>query len=115
MVGNQNENPVFLNRNDVDCERGIWAQEEVYGKWLVYISEGKYNVRFRFIQPVKSGGQMVLETGAIINQMKYNSSETEIIEMKNVSLPEMDCELIPFYAVNGKNIFPFWVEVERIF
>ncbi len=38
-----------------------------------------------------------------------------IIEMKNVSLPAMNSELIPFYAVNGKNIFPFWVEFERIF
>jgi arylsulfatase len=115
MVGNQNENPVFLNRNDADGERGIWAQEEIYGKWLIHVAEGQYNVRFRFIQPVKTGGQMVLETGAIINQMKNNSAETEIIEMKNVSLPEMDCELIPFYAVEGKNIFPFWVEIERIF
>jgi arylsulfatase len=114
MVGNQNENPVFLNRNDADGERGIWAQEEIYGKWLIHVAEGQYNVRFRFIQPVKTGGQMVLETGAIINQMKNNSDDTEIIEMKNVSLPAINCELIPFFGVNGKIIFPFWVEIEGI-
>ena len=73
-----------------------------------------YNVRFKFIQPVDAGGQMVLETGAIVNQMKNKLDKTDIIEMKNVNLKEMDCELIPFYAIGNKNIFPFWVELERL-
>lgn len=114
IIGDEHENPVYLNRNDADGERGIWAQEEIYGKWQVTIKEGLYNVRFKFVEPVAAGGQMVLETGAVVNQMKNKLDKTDIIEMKNVNLKAMDCELIPFYAVGNKNIFPFWVELECI-
>lgn len=114
LVGNDNENPVFLNRNDADGERGIWAQEEIFGKWNVHISAGSYNFRFKFIEPVAAGGRMLLETKGIVNQKKHIGTDTDIIEMKRVSLPEMEGELIPFYAVNGKRIFPFWVEIEKI-
>ncbi len=113
-IGDDHENPVFLNRNDADGERGIWDQENVYGKWQVTVKEGQYNIKFRFIKPVAGGGQMTLETGAIVNQMKNKIDNTEVIEMKNVRLKEMDCELIPFYTVGNTHIFPFWVELERI-
>jgi arylsulfatase len=114
IIGDKHENPAYLNRNDADGARGIWAQEEVYGKWQVSVKEGLYNVRFKFVEPVAAGGQMVLETGAIVNQIKNKLDKTDIIEMKNVKLKEMDCELIPFYAIGNKNIFPFWVELERL-
>ena len=113
-IGDDHENPVYLNRNDADGARGIWAQEEVYGKWQVTVKEGQYNIKFRFIKPVAGGGQMTLETGAIVNQIKNKIDNTEVIEMKNVRLKEMDCELIPFYTVGNTHIFPFWVELERI-
>jgi hypothetical protein len=114
IIGNKNENPVFLNRNDAGGERGIWAQEEVYGKWLVGITEGVYNVRFKFVQPVAAGGKMYLETGPVVNQLKNEKDNTDIIEMNNIFLKEMNCELVPFYSIGDKNIFPFWVELERI-
>jgi arylsulfatase len=114
IIGNKNENPVYLNRNAADGERGIWAQEEVYGKWHVSIEKGNYNVRFKFVNPVDAGGTMVLETGPVVNQMENKQDKTDIIEMKDIALNEMNCELIPFYSVGGKNIFPFWVELERI-
>lgn len=114
IIGNKHENPVILNRNDAGGERGIWAQEEIYGKWKVSISEGLYNIRFKFIKPVKAKGRMYLETGAIVNQMKNETIDTDIIEMKNIHLSKMDCDLIPFYAVGRKNILPFWVELEKI-
>jgi arylsulfatase len=114
IVGNKNENPVYLNRNDADGERGIWAQEEVYGKWLVGITEGVYNVRFKFVQPVAAGGRMYLETGPVINQMKNEKDNTDIIEMNNIFLSGMNCDLVPFYSIGNKNILPFWVEMERI-
>ncbi len=114
IIGNKNENPVYLNRNDAGGERGIWAQEEVHGKWLVGITEGFYNVRFKFIQPVAAGGRMYLETGPVVHQTKNEENNTDIIEMKHIFLKEMNCELVPFYSVGNKNIFPFWVELERI-
>ena len=112
-VGNKRENPIILNRNDADGERGIWNQEEIFGKWNVQIEEGLYNIKFKFIKPVKQSGRMVLEVGNVVNQMK-NDLETDLIKMNAVRLPKMEGELIPFYAVGGKNIFPFWVELEKI-
>ena len=112
-IGSNFENPTILNRNDADGQRGIWDQEEIYGKWNVKITEGRYNFTFKFIKPVEASGRMILETNAIVNQTK-NELSTDIIEMKNVSLPNMDAALIPFYAVNNKRILPFWVEVERV-
>ncbi|MCG6190442.1 arylsulfatase [Maribellus maritimus] len=113
VIGTKNENPVVLNRNDADGERGIWSQEEIYGKWHVKILEGNYNIRFKFIKTVKGGGKMTLEAGPVIHQ-KINITDTDLIEMHNVHFTETEGELIPFYSVAGKNILPFWVEIERI-
>lgn len=113
-IGTPLENPVYLNRNDAGGERGIWAQEEVYGSWRVDIREGNYDIEFKFVKPVDGNGTIYLETGAIINQTKVESEPTDIIEMKNVSLPELSCDLIPFYMIGNKRIFPFWVKLERL-
>lgn len=114
IVGNKHENPIILNRNDASGARGIWAQEEIYGKWEVSIAEGIYNIKFKFIKPIEAAGRMYLETGTIVNQMKNETINIDIIEMKNIHLTKMDCDLIPFYATKGKNILPFWVELEKV-
>jgi arylsulfatase len=113
VIGSEKENPLILNRNDADGTRGLWDQEEIFGKWNVHIVKGHYNFRFKFIKPIVGKGQMYLETNTIINQMK-NDLNTDIIEMNNVSLPEMDGELIPYYSIGVKNILPFWVEIKKI-
>jgi len=114
IVGNEKENPVFLNRNDADGDRGIWAQEEIYGKWRVSITEGIYNIRFRFLNPLKQGGKMIVETGTFINQAINNNPGVVDIEMKNITYPDLDCDFIPFYQIDSKRILPFWVEIERV-
>ena len=113
IIGSEKENPLILNRNDADGTRGLWDQEEIFGKWNVYILKGHYNFRFKFIKPIAAKGQMYLETNTIINQMK-NDLNSDVIEMKNVSLPEIVGELIPYYSIGGKNILPFWVEIKKI-
>ncbi|WP_303925688.1 arylsulfatase [Draconibacterium sediminis] len=114
IIGSKHENPVILNRNDAGGQRGIWAQEEIYGKWKVSIEEGHYDIKFKFIKPVKANGRMYLETNTLVKQMLNEKEDTDIIEMKNVFFSEMDCDLIPFYTIGSKNIFPFWVEIEKI-
>lgn len=113
-IGSEYENPVFLNRNDAGGERGIWDQEEIYGKWNVSIEEGSYNIKFRFVKPIPKGGNMYLETKGRVNQLKNEIDNTEYIEMTNVQLPKMDCDLIPFYRVGNKKILPFWVEMQKV-
>lgn len=78
------------------------------------IAEGHYNLKIKFIKPLYSEGKMYLETGAIIKQMENKRVVTDIIEIKNVFLTKMDCDLIPFYATKGRRIFPFWVELEKL-
>ncbi len=114
ILGTENENPVFLTRNDADGERGIWAQEEIFGKWRVKFTEGNYNIRFRFLNPLKPNGQIVLETKPYINQ-KRNTEEnvTEVI-MNNIHYPDLECDLIPYYLVDSRSILPFWIEIEKI-
>lgn len=114
VIGSRRENPVILNRNDADGERGIWAQEEIFGKWNVHITEGRYKIIFKFIKPVPSQGIMYLETPPIVHQLKYTASNSDVIIMKNVDLPTLDCDLIPFYVVGDKRIFPFYVELEKL-
>ena len=114
IVGSRYENPVILNRNDAGGQRGIWAQEEIYGKWKVSIEKGHYDIKFKFIKPVKANGRMYLEANTLVKQMLNEKEGTDIIEMKNVYFSEMDCDLIPFYTINSKNIFPFWVEMKKM-
>jgi arylsulfatase A-like enzyme len=114
IIGSAHENPVFLNRNDAGGARGIWTQEEVFGFWKVKIQEGTYNIRFKFIQPLKTAGTMFLETNSLIYRQEVQNVPTDMIEMKNISLSVMKCELVPFFSAGGKNIFPLWVELEKV-
>lgn len=112
-VGFSEENPIVLNRNDASGQRGIWAQEEIYGKWFVEVAEGLYDIKFKFIKPVEGGGRMVMEANTVVHQREIIGAMTDIIEMKDVYLPQIKGDILPFYAVNGRNIFPFWVEMQK--
>ncbi|MEM9647507.1 MAG: arylsulfatase [Bacteroidota bacterium] len=114
IVGNPAENPIFLNRNDAGGERGIWAQEEIYGTWKVSVEEGRYHVRMKFIKPVKAGGRLYLEANTLVKQQTNSQDQVDVLELKNVYLPQMDCDLLAHYAVGGKHIMPFWVELEKL-
>ncbi|HUV00563.1 MAG TPA: arylsulfatase [Bacteroidales bacterium] len=112
IIGNEHENPVFLNRTDAYGERG-WAEEEFYGKWRLSISEGLYNIKFRFLKPVKANGRMILETGTFINQMLNVKQEAEEIEMKDIYFSDMECDFIPYYSVDSRRISPLWIKIEK--
>ena len=114
VVGSPQENPVILNRNDAVGQRAIWAQEEIYGKWQVHVKEGQYDIQFKFIEPVAGGGRMYLEAGTLIMQKENELDATDVIDMQNVYLPAMDCDLIPFYIEDRKYILPFWVQLKKL-
>ncbi len=112
-VGTGFENPSYLNRNDADGDRGIWAQEDVFGKWDVKAEKGLYNVKFKFIKPIQPGGQVIMEFGPYVYR-KSVEEETDVVILENVSLPEYRGDLIPLYQNSGSRIFPFWVRLDRI-
>ncbi|MGQ9620346.1 MAG: arylsulfatase [Bacteroidales bacterium] len=113
-IGTAFDNAVILNRNDADGQWGIWEQNEIHGFWRVMIYEGRYNIRFKFFEPVPAGGKMMIETGSFITQSKDNSGNSDVIEMKNVYFPALKCDFTPFYLTGGRRIFPFYVEIEKI-
>ncbi len=114
IIGSAHENPVVLNRNDAGGQRAIWTREEVFGLWRVSIREGRYNIRFKFIEPLETPGTMFLETSGSIYRMESKNIPTDIIEMEDVNLPEMDGDLIPHFATRGRKIFPLWEELRKM-
>ena len=112
VIGSPKENPVFLNRNDASGERGIWTQEEIFGKWRTQIEEGYYTITFKFLNPVEANGRMVLETGTLVNQEVKHDSTDEII-MERVYLPAMKGDFIPFYEIDSRRVLPLWVKVQK--
>jgi len=114
VIGSKLENPVYLNRNDASGQAMNPREQETYGSWKIKILEGTYNIRFKFIKPLVTSGTMYLETNSLIYRHENKKKLTDIIEMKDLCFSEMECDLIPYYNVGGKNIFPFWVELERV-
>jgi len=112
-AGSKYENPVILNRNDADGQWGIWDQEEAYGTWRVRFEQGTYNFKFRFKTPVTAGGKMMTEIKSLIFQIKNEQEVTDIIVMKNVKIPAVECDFAPFYLSGQRKILPIWVEIEK--
>jgi hypothetical protein len=113
-VGTVHENPVILNRNDAWGERGVWEQEEVHGVWNVDISEGIYDIKFRFKNPAPPKGRMVIDLASLSLQQRNQVENAVELEMKNVHLPAGKCEFSPFYETGGKRILPLWVEISKV-
>lgn len=114
VIGSEYENPVYLNRNDAGGARAIWTQEEVYGFWRVKIREGRYNILFRFIQPLESGGVMCLEANPLIYRLENKSNVSDIIVMKDVYFSDSECDFIPYYLNGGRSILPLWIELVKL-
>ncbi|MCC5930138.1 MAG: arylsulfatase [Cyclobacteriaceae bacterium] len=114
IIGSEFENPVYLNRNDAGGDRGVWRQEEVYGKWDVEIREGRYDVQLKFINPLQTRGRIMLECNGLIQQVPNEITDTDLLEMKNMYFPDLQGPLVPFYETEGRRILPLWVGFRRL-
>lgn len=105
------EHPVYLNRNDAGGERGIWVQEEVFGQWALDVATpGEYRLTYEFIDPVPAGGTLYAELGTrIYSKVATTEGRTHILP--EVSFSKGPVDLIPFYEVDGRRIFPLWVKI----
>ena len=112
-IGNPNENPTFLNRNDASGQRGIWSQNEVFGFWKVSITPGIYDFKFKFNNLDNSAGEMTLELGNNVYSTEVSIDQDGFVFMRNIKITEGDYDLTPFLRLNRKNILPFWVEVKK--
>lgn len=115
IIGTEHENPVYLNRNDAGGQRGVWNQEQLYSSWKVALEEGVYNLKFKFIKPLKVGGEMHLELGQKILKKHNSLEETDELVWEEISLPQGQFDFTPYYTKERRsNYFPFWVEIEKI-
>lgn len=114
IIGSEFENPSFLNRNDASGQRGIWAQNEIFGFWRTKVYKGKYNFRFKFNNLNLTSGQMVIEVGNQVFSKKVEVDDNGYALMENIDLNEGEFDLTPFFRYERKNIFPFWVEIDRL-
>ena len=114
IIGSEFENPTYLNRNDASGQRGIWAQNEIFGFWRIKALSGKYNFRFKFNNLNLSSGQMVIEVGNQVYSKKVEVDDNGYASMENIHLNEGEFDLTPFFRYERKNIFPFWVEINKL-
>ena len=114
IIGSEFENPTYLNRNDASGQRGIWAQNEIFGFWRIKALSGKYNFRFKFNNLNLTSGQMVIEVGNQVYSKKVEVDDNGYALMENIHLNEGEFDLTPFFRYERKNIFPFWVEIDRL-
>jgi len=111
IIGSEFENPTYLNRNDASGQRGIWAQNEIFGFWRIKALSGKYNFRFKFNNLNLTSGEMVIEVGSQVYSKKIEVDDNGYALMENIHLNEGEFDLTPFCRYERKNIFPFWVEI----
>jgi len=114
IIGSEFENPSFLNRNDASGQRGIWAQNEIFGFWRTKVYKGKYNFRFKFNNLNLTSGQMVIEVGSQVFSKKAETDENGYVLMENIHLNEGEFDITPFFRNERKNILPFWVEINKL-
>jgi len=114
IIGSEFENPSFLNRNDASGQRGIWAQNEIFGFWRTKVYKGKYNFRFKFNNLNLTSGQMVIEIGSQVFSKKVETDENGYVLMENIHLNEGEFDITPFFRNERKNILPFWVEINKL-
>ena len=114
IIGSEFENPSFLNRNDASGQRGIWAQNEIFGFWRTKVYEGKYNFRFKFNNLNLTSGQMVIEVGSQVFSKKVETDDSGYVLMENIHLNEGEFDITPFFRNDRKNILPFWVEINKL-
>lgn len=114
IIGSEFENPTYLNRNDASGQRGIWAQNEIFGFWRIKALSGKYNFRFKFNNLNLTSGEMVIEVGSQVYSKKVEVDDNGYALMENIHLNEGEFDLTPFFRYERKNIFPFWVEIDRL-
>ena len=114
IIGSEFENPTYLNRNDASGQRGIWAQNEIFGFWRIKALSGKYNFRFKFNNLNLNSGEMVIEVGSQVYSKKVEVDDNGYALMENIHLNEGEFDLTPFFRYERKNIFPFWVEIDRL-
>ena len=112
VIDTTQEHPVYLNRNDAGGQRAIWTQEEVYGKWALDVATpGRYRVTCRFIEPVPAGGTLYLEMGPQIYTSEIHIGG-DSLQLGAVQLRPGPTDIVPFYEVDDRRIFPLWVRLE---
>ena len=58
-------------------------------------------------------GTLYLEAGTMIQQKSFNQDMTDRLIIKDLFLPAMETDLIPFYEADDKRYFPLYLKITR--
>ena len=96
-------------------KEGFGTKSRIFSYWKVDFQKGVYDFKFKFLKPLKGGGEMFLELGQRILKKHNLLAEADLLEWKGVSLPQGPLDFTPFYSKERRsNYFPLWVEIERV-
>ena len=106
IVGTENENPVYLNRNDAAGESGIWAQDHIFGYWHLKSTPGTYNIKFRFKDRIRRAGSLTMRFGRTQKTLYNTDTTTHTLEIKGLELEEVEGRLESWYWSRGQPVMP---------
>lgn len=119
IIGTPKENPTVLNRNDAFGMEAVWSQQEIFAFWEVeFVKAAKYNITFKFFEPIEKKGTMKIQIGAVHYTLKNEQLGGVKLQMNDVFIPEVQGQLQAWYYQRGEKkmetLLPFTVEIERV-
>ena len=113
-IGSAHENPVWLNRNDASGERGIWAQDEIYGFWEVKAEKGCYELEIKMRSIPAESGSVLVEMGEQVFRKKVDFEGVDTVVLPPICLEAFEGPLLVQFWSGGRQVMPFWVRINYI-
>jgi len=115
IIGSEESETVILNRNDASGEPGIWAQDEIFGYWLIEcVYPGKFNIMASFRTPLNTIGSLIIKIPPIQRTINITQPGTSEATIEYVYIPEGRYRVESWFQTNeGTRILPFYLTISR--
>jgi len=113
IIGSEESRTVILNRNDASGEPGIWAQDHLFGYWLIEcVDPGRFNIKASFRTPLDAGGRLIIKIPPIQRTSNIIRPGASEIVIEDVYIPDGRYRVESWFSTNeGKRIFPFYLTI----
>ena len=115
IIGSEESETVILNRNDASGEPGIWAQDEIFGYWLIECVEpGEYSIMACFRTPLNTMGSLIIKIPPIQRTINITQPGTSEATIEDVYIPAGRYRVESWFQSNeGRRILPFYLTISR--
>jgi len=116
IIGNENQNTIYLNRNDARGIQEIRAQENLPFSWDVVIENpGYYRVSCHFINKIDRKGKLYFRVGSKNVSMENQEIGVEKLVFDKVALERGKFKIDSWYSINIESFLtPFYIEIEKL-